>query len=95
MRVFFRTKEWERIMQETRKIVPSEMGHHWLIRLSSTTGFPWLDLTGTIIWQKVRDTWKSTTSLCWQVLRGPYDDSTIWPRYVMLSRDQMSLLQLF
>jgi hypothetical protein len=28
MRVFFRTKEWERIMQETRKIVPSEMGHH-------------------------------------------------------------------
>jgi hypothetical protein len=44
---------------------------------------------------KVRGTWRSTTRLHWQVSRGLHDDPQIWPRYVWLSRDQVSCLQPF
>ena len=56
MTVLFATEEQERIMQEARKNAPSDMGAPSIDQAIMETGFPLLDLTGTLIWQKVSGT---------------------------------------
>jgi hypothetical protein len=43
-------------MKEARKNVPSDMGAPSIDQAIMETGFPLLDLTGTLIWQKVSGT---------------------------------------
>ena len=49
-------KEEPGSLKQARKTVPSDMGAPSIDQAIMETGFPLLDLTGTLIWQKVSGT---------------------------------------